>query len=140
MHLMRGTKFLLAVYVIALAHGCGNAEEAADAGGTSGVAGTGATSSSGGSVGDAGLDVIGIQDSPAIPDAVSTDGWCAPDASTSLEKTACCNDQPCNGYCYAVDSGTGIACGCFGLAGGCTNGQICCKYGLKCTDLLGCGR
>jgi len=100
--------------------------------GTGGTAAADGGNSSGGTGAQGFGGYLGLPDGGGFPyqDAVASDGWCAPpDAGKSV--TACCNDEPCQGLCYANDDG-GVQCECFGIIGGCPEGSVCCW------PLLGC--
>lgn len=55
-----------------------------------------------------------------------------PDSSASV--ISCCNGQLCRGKCTA-DGG----CSCFGIAGGCWKGTVCCQLSFACTGVKTCG-
>jgi hypothetical protein len=63
---------------------------------------------------------------------VPSRGTCAPPADNLTFFGSCCNEQPCNGQCVATGEGK-IGCSCFGTAGGCQQGQVCCKLRRGCT-------
>lgn len=49
------------------------------------------------------------------------------------EYVSCCNGRPCRGKCTADG-----ACDCFGIAGGCWQGTVCCAAGGACRGPMGC--
>jgi hypothetical protein len=71
---------------------------------------------------------------PAQPpriEVVPSQGTCAPPADNLTFFGSCCNGQSCNGQCVAAGEGR-IACSCFGAAGGCSQGKVCCKLRRGC--------
>ena len=107
------------------------AEAAASASAVSGTGGlgggVGGTNGTGGIPDTSNGNVVGA--GAYTNDLVDGGGDCAPDAATTFEFTACCNDQPCFGQCYKEDDG-GITCRCGagpeGVSGGCFAGTVCC--------------
>ncbi len=75
---------------------------------------------------------IGQPAQPPRLAVVPSQGTCAPPADNLTFFGSCCNDQPCHGQCVAEGEGK-IACSCFGIAGGCSQGQVCCKLRRGCT-------
>ena len=75
---------------------------------------------------------IGQPAQPPRLAVVPSQGTCAPPADNLTFFGSCCNDQPCSGQCVAEGEGK-IACSCFGTAGGCSQGQVCCKLRRGCT-------
>ena len=60
-------------------------------------------------------------------------GTCAPkEADNLVTLGSCCNDKACIGQCVAAD-GDKIECTCFDVRGGCSEGQVCCKFRRGCT-------
>jgi hypothetical protein len=74
---------------------------------------------------------IGTPAQPPRMEVVPSRGTCAPPADNLTFFGSCCNDKPCNGQCVAAGQGK-IACSCFGVAGGCSQGKVCCKLRRGC--------
>ncbi|MBV8201833.1 MAG: hypothetical protein JOZ15_14515 [Acidobacteria bacterium] len=77
---------------------------------------------------------------PELPkiDVVPSQGTCAPEKKTPFVLTACCNGkETCNGQCVRGAGGE-VACACFDTAGGCREGQVCCRFRRACTALQDC--
>jgi hypothetical protein len=70
---------------------------------------------------------------PPLPElaVVPSQGDCAPPADNLTFFGSCCNGQSCNGQCVAAEANR-IACSCFGVAGGCPQGKVCCKLRRGC--------
>lgn len=69
---------------------------------------------------------------------VDSRGDCAPPGDGVRTVTACCNDKPCQGQCVSEDGGKQVQCSCFGVAGGCAAGEICCKRLQACMKPEAC--
>ena len=69
---------------------------------------------------------------------VASVGTCAPAADGVRNVGACCNDRPCHGLCVIEAGSKDTTCSCFGLRGGCPEGQVCCKRTRSCTKLEVC--
>jgi hypothetical protein len=67
-------------------------------------------------------------------------GSCAPSADGVRNLGACCNDTPCHGQCVVESGRTDTSCSCFGVAGGCGPGEVCCNRTRSCTKLEVCDR
>ena len=69
---------------------------------------------------------------PALPGLhfAPSEGSCAAPRQT-LQVTACCSNQSCNGHCVYTDSGA-TACSCYGEVGGCKEGTVCSIREHKC--------
>jgi len=81
-------------------------------------------------------EIITMADSPAFEDVKLVEGSteCIPDGSDGVIKLgACCDHKSCQGQCIELEGGE-VGCWCLGLAGGCPEGLICCKYRGGCTD------
>jgi hypothetical protein len=64
---------------------------------------------------------------PSRFQVVESRGTCAPPADGVRNVAACCNDQPCQGECVVERGREAVQCACFGVVGGCREGEICCK-------------
>ncbi|MEZ4219621.1 MAG: hypothetical protein R3B13_01750 [Polyangiaceae bacterium] len=118
------------VSVSAALWGCGGDTGSTDSTGGSG----GRDAESDGAAGVGGFDAGADADAAADGDVTdATDsGDCAPKHG-SLLIGSCCSGQPCHGTCSSSGE-----CDCYGVAGGCPEGLVCCKYKLGCTTELLC--
>lgn len=85
--------------------------------------------------GDAAIVDASTDHSPPQYPIVDGSGDCAPAyAAGDASYSSCCNNQPCVGFCVALDDG-GIGCSCFGVPDGCdqNKGLVCCRQGRACT-------
>lgn len=69
---------------------------------------------------------------------VASMGTCAPVADGVRNVSACCNDTPCRGQCVIEPGSKDTTCSCFGVRGGCPEGEICCKRTRSCAKLEIC--
>lgn len=74
---------------------------------------------------------------PPRPPVVPSQGDCAPPADNKVTFGACCNNTPCVGQCVQAAEGK-IECDCFGVRGGCQQGQVCCKIRRGCVPADQC--
>jgi hypothetical protein len=75
---------------------------------------------------------------PPSYSVVASVGDCAPPADGVRNLGACCNDKPCQGQCVIESGSKDTTCSCFGVAGGCGAGEVCCKRTRSCTKLEVC--
>lgn len=69
---------------------------------------------------------------------VESRGACAPPADGVRNLGACCNDKPCHGECVVEPESPQVQCSCYGMRGGCPEGEVCCKRFGRCTKLVDC--
>ncbi len=69
---------------------------------------------------------------------VPGEGDCAPPGHPDSAFTACCNGRACSGYCVLNTRTQVVLCDCFGRAGGCPEGTICCKAKGGCATPAEC--
>jgi hypothetical protein len=74
---------------------------------------------------------------PPEPAVLPSQGDCAPPADNRLTVSACCNGKACIGQCVAGPAGT-VECSCYGVQGGCAQGQVCCRMRRACTAPKDC--
>jgi hypothetical protein len=86
---------------------------------------------------EAARPTIEIPPPPPEPAVVPSQGTCAPPADNLTFFGSCCNNEPCNGQCVAAEGGK-IVCACYGTAGGCSQGQVCCKLRRGCVPAKEC--
>jgi hypothetical protein len=70
-----------------------------------------------------------VAEQRVVPD----EGSCAPPGHPDSAFTACCTGRACAGYCLLNTRTQIVSCDCFGRAGGCSEGTICCKATGGCT-------
>jgi hypothetical protein len=80
-----------------------------------------------------------IEASPEPPplNVVASEGECAPAADNLVTLGACCNNTPCSGQCVTAAEGK-VECSCFGVRGGCPQGQVCCNFRHQCVPPKEC--